>query len=67
MTAIQRESAHNRLSNTTIDHLIKLSQAADIEAETKVELLELAAANRPQGQRLIKLLEQAKTAINHQE
>ena len=67
LTAIQSESAHNRLSNTTIDHLIKLSQAADIEAETKVELLELAVANRPQGQRLIKLLEQAKTAINPRE
>jgi hypothetical protein len=67
LTAIQSESVHNRLSNTTIDQLIKMSQAADIEADTRVELLELAVANRPQGQRLIKLLEQAKTSINHQE
>ena len=67
LTAIQSESVHNRLSNTTIDQLIKMSQAADIETETRVELLELAVANRPQGQRLIKLLEQAKTSINHQE
>ena len=67
LTAIQNESVHNRLSNTTIDQLIKMSQAADIEAETRVELLELAVANRPQGQRLIKLLEQARTSINHQE
>ena len=63
LTAIQSESVHNRLSNTTIDLLIKISQVADIEAKTRVELLELAIANRPQGQRLIKLLEQAKTSI----
>ena len=66
LTVIQSESAHNHLSNTTIDQLIKLSQAADTEPTTRVELLELAFANRPQGQRLIKLLEQAKTAINNQ-
>jgi hypothetical protein len=66
LTVIQSESAHNHLSNTTIDKLIKLSQAADTEPKTRVELLELAFANRPQGQRLIKLLEQAKTAINNQ-
>ena len=52
------------LSNTTIDQLIKMSQAADIETETRVELLELAVANRPQGQRLAKMLMQAKKAMN---
>ena len=67
LTAIQSESAHNHLSNTTIDRLIKLSQAADTDPETRVELLELAVANRPQGQRLVKLLEQAKAEFDHQE
>ena len=65
LTAIQNESAHNRLSNPTIDQLIKLSQAEDTDPQTKLELLELAVANRPQGKRLVKLLEQAKTDINH--
>ena len=65
LTAIQNESAHNRLSNPTIDQLIKLSQAEDTDPQTKLELLELAFANRPQGKRLVKLLEQAKTDINH--
>ena len=66
LTAIQSESAHSRLSNTTIDQLIKLSQAEDTNPQTKLELLDLAVANRPQGKRLVKLLEQAKTEINHQ-
>jgi hypothetical protein len=67
LNSIQSESIQSRLSNTTIDQLIKLSQAANIEAETRVELLELAVASRPQGQRLIKLLEKAKAAIKHQD
>jgi lipase chaperone LimK len=65
LTTIQNESVHNRLSNSTIDQLIKLSQAEDTDPQTKLELLELAFANRPQGKRLVKLLEQAKTDINH--
>ena len=65
LTAIQNESAHTRLSNPTIDQLIKLSQAEDTDPQTKLELLELAVANRPQGKRLVKLLEQAQTEINH--
>jgi hypothetical protein len=65
LTTIQNESAHNRLSNPTIDQLIKVSQAEDTDPQTKLELLELAVANRPQGKRLVKLLEQAKTDINH--
>jgi hypothetical protein len=40
-----------------------LSQASDTEPETRLELLKLAVANRPQGQRLVKLLEQAKTGL----
>ena len=65
LTAIQNESEHNRLSNQTIDQLIKVSQAEDTDPQTKLELLELAVANRPQGKRLVKLLEQAQTEINH--
>ena len=65
LTAIQNESEHNRLSNPTIDQLIKVSQAEDTDPQTKLELLELAFANRPQGKRLVKLLEQAQTEINH--
>ena len=65
LTTIQNESVHNRLSNPTIDQLIKVSQAEDTDPQTKLELLELAFANRPQGKRLVKLLEQAKTDINH--
>ena len=65
LTAIQNESEHNRLSNPTIDQLIKVSQAEDTDPQTKLELLELAVANRPQGKRLVKLLEQAQTEINH--
>ncbi len=65
LTAIQNESEHIRLSNLTIDQLIKVSQAEDTNPQTKLELLELAVANRPQGKRLVKLLEQAQTEINH--
>ena len=65
LTAIQNESAHTRLSNPTIDQLIKLSQAEGTDSQTKLELLELAVANRPQGKRLVKLLKQAKADINH--
>jgi hypothetical protein len=65
LTAIQNESEHNRLSNPTIDQLIKVSQAEDTDPQTKLELLELAVANRPQGKRLVKLLEQAQTEVNH--
>ena len=65
LTAIQNESAHTRLSNPTIDQIIKLSQAEDTDPQTKLELLELAVANRPQGKRLVKLLMQAKADINH--
>ena len=65
LNAIQNESEHNRLSNPTIDQLIKVSQAEDTDPQTKLELLELAVAYRPQGKRLVKLLEQAQTEINH--
>ena len=67
LNAIQNESAHNRLSNPTIDQLIKLSQASDTEPETRLELLQLAFANRPQGKLLAKLLEKAKSEINRQQ
>ena len=48
-----------RLCNDTIDTLIKTSQADDTPVHVEVELLEIAKINRPQGQRLGKLLERA--------
>ena len=67
LTAIQSESIQSRLSNSTIDQLIQLSQAEDTKPETRLELLQLAVASRPQGQRLVKLLEKAKAEINYQD
>lgn len=60
LTAIQNDSLQKRLSNKTIDQLIQLSQSSETDPETRIELLELAVANRPQGQRLIKLLTEAR-------
>ena len=48
-----------RLCNETIDTLIKTSQADDTPVHVEVELLEIAKINRPQGQRLRRLLERA--------
>ena len=61
------EALHNdpaqRLCNETIDTLINTSQTEDIPAHIEVELLEIAKANRPQGQRLGKLLERAQIKL----
>tara|TARA_B100000674_G_scaffold433681_1_gene392266 strand:- start:3566 stop:4726 length:1161 start_codon:yes stop_codon:yes gene_type:complete len=54
-----RNDPSKQLSNDTVDALIKTSQADDTPAHVEVELLELAKLNRPQGQRLSQLLEQA--------
>lgn len=67
LSAIQSESIQSRLSNSTIDQLIQLSQAEDTKPETRIELLQLAVASRPQGQRLFHLLEKAKAELNYQD
>ena len=54
-----RNDPSKQLSNDSVDALIKTSQADDTPAHVEVELLELAKLNRPQGQRLSQLLEQA--------
>ena len=54
-----RKDPTQRLSNETIDTLIKTSQVEDTPAHVEVELLEIAKINRPQGQRLGQLLERA--------
>ena len=54
-----RNDPTQRLSNETIDTLIKTSQVEDTPAHVEVELLEIAKINRPQGQRLGQLLERA--------
>ena len=55
-----RNDPTQRLSNETIDTLIKTSQVEDTPAHVEVELLEIAKINRPQGQRLGQLLERAR-------
>ena len=52
-----------KLSNDTVDAIIKLSQSGSLSKSTEVELLELAQENRPQGQRLARLLERAKKQL----
>ena len=53
-----------KLSNDTVDAIIKLSQSGNLSKSTEVELLELAQENRPQGQRLARLLERAKKQLS---
>ena len=60
MVAIQQDQLSKRLSNGTVDALIQLSHSPDLSQESRVELLEIAKFNRPQGQRLSKLLDQAR-------
>lgn len=60
MVAIQQDQLSKRLSNSTIDALIQLSHSADLSKQSRIELLEIAKLNRPQGQRLSKLLDQAR-------
>ena len=52
-----------KLSNDTVDAIIALSQSGSVSKATEVELLEVAKDNRPQGQKLTKLLERAKAQL----
>ena len=56
-----------KLSNETVDAIIALSQSGTVSKATEVELLEVARDNRPQGQKLAKLLERAKKELSNQE
>ena len=60
-----RDDPAKRLSNQTVDTLIKISQSNAIPPDVKVELLEIAKANRPQGQQLAELLQQAQLKRHH--
>ena len=60
MVAIQQDQLSKRLSNATIDALIQLSHSPELTKQSRIELLEIAKLNRPQGQRLTKLLDQAR-------
>ena len=55
-----------KLSNETVDAIIALSQSGTVSKTTEVELLEVAKDNRPQGQKLAKLLERAKKELSNQ-
>ena len=52
-----------KLSNDTVDAIIALSQSGQVSKTTEVELLEVAKENRPQGQKLAKLLERARKEL----
>ncbi|AII48549.1 hypothetical protein KR52_05240 [Synechococcus sp. KORDI-52] len=52
-----------KLSNETVDAIIALSQSGKVSKVTEVELLDVAKENRPQGQKLAKLLERAKAQL----
>lgn len=60
MVAIQQDQLSKRLSNGTVDALIQLSHSPELSKESRIEILEIAKLNRPQGQRLSKLLDQAR-------
>ena len=57
------EKSQKKLSNDTVDAIIKLSKSGKVSKMTEVELLEVAKENRPQGQKLAKLLERAKKQL----
>lgn len=52
-----------KLSNETVDAIIALSQSGKVSKTSEVELLQVAKENRPQGQKLAKLLERAQTQL----
>ena len=52
-----------KLSNDTVDAIIALSQSGRVSKTTEVELLEVAKENRPQGQKLAKLLKRARAEL----
>ena len=57
------KKSKKQLSNDTVDAIIELSQSGKVSKTTEVELLELAKENRPQGQKLAKLLEHVKRQL----
>jgi len=64
LKALTNESK-GKLSNETVDAIIALSQSGTVSKATEVELLEVAKVNRPQGQKLAKLLERAKKELSN--
>ena len=62
LQALTNESKR-KLSNDTVDAIITLSQSGRVSKTTEVELLEVAKENRPQGQKLAKLLERARKEL----
>ena len=62
LQALTNESKR-KLSNNTVDAIIELSQSGRVSKTTEVELLEVAKENRPQGQKLAKLLERARKEL----
>lgn len=59
------KQSQQKLSNDTVDAIIKLSQSGKVSKTTEVELLALAKENRPQGQKLARLLERAQTELSN--
>ena len=59
------EESKKKLSNDTVDAIIRLSQSGKVSKTTEVELLEVAKENRPQGHKLAKLLERAKKQLSN--
>ena len=57
------EESKIKLSNDTVDAIIRLSQSGKLSKITEVELLEVAKENRPHGQKLARLLERAKKQL----
>ena len=62
LQALTNESKR-KLSNDTVDAIIELSQSGRVSKTTEIELLEVAKENRPQGQKLAKLLERARKEL----
>jgi len=58
------KESKRKLSNDTVDAIIELSQSGKVSKTTEVELLEVAKENRPQGLKLGKLLERARTELS---
>lgn len=59
------KKSQQKLSNDTVDAIIRLSQSGKVSKTTEVELLTLAKENRPQGQKLAKLLIRAQTELSN--
>ena len=59
------KKSQQKLSNDSVDAIIKLSQSGKVSKTTEVELLTLAKENRPQGQKLARLLERTQTELSN--